>query len=228
MLSKLTITYEEPLFDDIIGYDHIKRLFKMALDSDSAIHVLLVGPPASAKTMFLTSLMHQLKRSYFADGTNSTKAGMIDYLFENRTQYLLLDEIDKMSPRHQVFLLNLMETGIVTETKYGKTRLANVKTSVFATSNDIKKISVPLQSRFFVVELEPYEYEQFFDIAEKLLSRHKIEGQVASAIADAVWKKSRDIRDCRKIGALAKTMTDVEFILDKFFGPKTRQGDIQT
>src|SRR2546429_649398 len=115
----------------------------MALDSDSAIHVLLVGPAASAKTMFLTSLMHQLKR-------------------------------------------------------------------------------------FFVVELEPYEYEQFFDIAEKLLSRHKIEGQVASAIADAVWKKSRDIRDCRKIGALAKTMTDVEFILDKFFGPKTRQGDIQT
>src|SRR2546425_4552558 len=155
LLSKLTITYEEPLFDDIIGYDHIKRLFKMAVDSDSAIHVLLVGPPASAKTMFLTSLMHQLKRSYFADGTNSTKAGMIDYFFENRTRYLLLDEIDKMSPKDQAFLLNLMETGIVTETKYGKTRLAEMKTSVFATSNNIKKMSAPLQSRFFIVQLEP-------------------------------------------------------------------------
>jgi len=40
----------------------------MTIDSDSAIHILLVGPPASAKTMFLTSLMHQLKNSYFADG----------------------------------------------------------------------------------------------------------------------------------------------------------------
>jgi tRNA uridine 5-carbamoylmethylation protein Kti12 len=38
----------------------------MALDSDSAIHILLTGPPASAKTMFLTSLMQQLKNSYFA------------------------------------------------------------------------------------------------------------------------------------------------------------------
>jgi MoxR-like ATPase len=82
----------------------------MALDSDSVIHILMVGPPATAKTMFLTSLM-QLKNSYFADGANSTKAGMIDYLFENRPRYLLVDEIDKMQSKDQAFLLNLMETG---------------------------------------------------------------------------------------------------------------------
>lgn len=29
----------------------------MALDSESAVHILLEGPPAAAKTMFLTSLM---------------------------------------------------------------------------------------------------------------------------------------------------------------------------
>jgi hypothetical protein len=50
----------------------------MALNSDSAIHILLIAPPASAKTMFLTSLMH-LKNSYFSDGGASTKPGMIDY-----------------------------------------------------------------------------------------------------------------------------------------------------
>jgi MoxR-like ATPase len=38
---------------------------------------------------------------------------VIDYLFKNRAPYLLIDEIDKMSPRDQTFLLNLMETGIV-------------------------------------------------------------------------------------------------------------------
>ncbi len=58
--------------------------FRMALSSDSAIHILLEDPPASAKTMFLTSLVHQLKNTYFADGTNSTEAGMIDCLFANR------------------------------------------------------------------------------------------------------------------------------------------------
>lgn len=46
--------------------------------------------------MFLTSLMHKLKNCYFTDGTNSTKAGMIDYLFENMPRYLLVDEIDNM------------------------------------------------------------------------------------------------------------------------------------
>jgi Holliday junction DNA helicase RuvB len=117
----------------------------MALDSDSAIHILLVGPPASAKTMFLTSLM-QLKNSYFSDGANSTKAGMIDYLLTNRPHYLLVDEIDKMASKDQVFLLNVMETGIVSETKYGKTRSARLETSVFATSNNIKRLSAPLLS----------------------------------------------------------------------------------
>jgi hypothetical protein len=43
----------EGLFDDIIGYDNIKRLFSMALNSDEQVSILLSGPPASAKTMFL-------------------------------------------------------------------------------------------------------------------------------------------------------------------------------
>jgi CBS domain containing-hemolysin-like protein len=60
LLSKITIC-EDNFFRDIVGYDHIKRLFRMALDSDSVVHILLVGPPASAKTMFLPSLMHHLK-----------------------------------------------------------------------------------------------------------------------------------------------------------------------
>jgi MoxR-like ATPase len=222
------ITKDDQLFKDIIGYEHIKRLFRMALDANSATHILLVGLPASAKTMFLTSLMHELENSYFADGANSTKAGMNDYLFANSPRYLLVDEIDKMSPRDQAFLLNLMETGIVSETKYGKTRTTHIQTSVFATSNDSRKLSAPLQSRFFIVQLEPYTYKQFCGITEKLLSRYKVQGEVASVIANAVWNKSQDIRDCIKIGTLAKSPKDVDFIVDNFFWPKTKQGEIQT
>jgi holliday junction DNA helicase RuvB len=88
VFSKLINTQSEP-FEEIIGYDHVKRLFRMALDSDSAIHSLLLGPPASAKTMFLTSLM-QLKNSYFSDGADSTKAGTIDYLLTNRQSIEIL------------------------------------------------------------------------------------------------------------------------------------------
>jgi holliday junction DNA helicase RuvB len=49
---------------------------------------------------------------------------MIDYIFENKPKYLLIDEIDKMPPKDQTFLLNLMETDILAETKYRKTRTA--------------------------------------------------------------------------------------------------------
>ena len=55
LLCKITKTNNNRLFEDIIGYDPIKTLFSMALESDSAIHILLVGPTASAKTMYLTS-----------------------------------------------------------------------------------------------------------------------------------------------------------------------------
>jgi len=66
---------------------------------------------------------------------------------------LLVDEIDKMPAKDQASLLNLMETGIVSETKYGKTRSTQIKTSVFATNNNIKKISAAQQSRFFIAKV---------------------------------------------------------------------------
>ena len=135
---------------------------------------------------------------------------MVDYLFENRPRYLLVDEIDKSAPKHQTFLLNLMETGVITETKYGKTRETKMETSVFATCNDTGKLSGPLQSRFFFVELKPYTYEQFYQITMRILHNHT---NVAPLIADAVWNKSRNIRDCVRIGQLATTEEDVKFLL---------------
>jgi ATP-dependent Lon protease len=63
-----------------------------------------------------------------------------------------------------------METGIVSETKHNKIRSMEIKTSVFATSNNIERVIPPLQSRFFIVTLEPYIYEQFYEITVRLLT----------------------------------------------------------
>jgi replication-associated recombination protein RarA len=186
------------LFEDIIGYDGIKKLFGMALDSDEPVHILLSGPPASAKTVFMRCLM-KLQDSYFIDGGNTTKSGITDYVFSYKPKYLLIDEIDKMPSKDQAFLLNLMETGIVTEIKHRKTRTAQMKTWVFATSNNISKVMTPLQSRFFTVTLEPYSYEQFYEISVHLLIRqHKVKQEIAKATACTVWNtmNSANIRDC--------------------------------
>mgnify|MGYP003949580547 CR=1 FL=1 len=102
---------KDDFFEYIIGYNDIKKFLRMSINTEEPIHILLIGPPASAKTMFIKSMMMKLKNSYFTDGGNSTKAGMLEYIFDNKPKYLLIDEIDKMSTKDQTFLLNLMETG---------------------------------------------------------------------------------------------------------------------
>jgi MoxR-like ATPase len=141
------------------------------------------------------------------------KPGLLIICSKNRAPYLIIDEIDKMSPRDQTFLLNLMETGIIAETKYGKTREAEIKTSVFATSNNSGKLTAPLLSRFFIVELESYTYEQFYEITFRLLDTRQ---GIARIIVDAVWNISRNLRECVRIGKLARSEEDVNFLVEKF------------
>ncbi len=212
-----SVRREDWLFNNVYGCDDVKRLFRMALESNHNSSILLIGPPASAKTLFLQSLM-KLKRSHFIDCSNASKSGVIDYVFVNKPKYLLLDELDKLSRKDQTFLLNLMETGIVSETKFGKTRKIEMKTSVIATSNNVEKIIEPLQSRFFVVKLRAYTYEQFNDIAIRLLTmnRYNIDEEIAEATIEVVWRTSRNIRDTIKIAKMAKSVGDVDWIATTF------------
>ena len=160
----------------------------------------------------------KLKDSHFIDCSNASKSGIVDYVFENKPKYLLLDELDKRSKKDQTFLLSLIETGIVSETKYNKTRRMEIKTSVFATSNHVEKIILPLQSRFFTVKLEAYTYEQFYEINLRLLTsnHYNVDEEIAKATADAVWKTSRNIRESIKIARMAKAIEDVDWLVTTF------------
>jgi replication-associated recombination protein RarA len=207
----------DKLFADIYGCNDIKKLFRMALESNHTCSILLTGPPASAKTLFLQSLMKP-KDSYFIDCGNATKSGIVDYVFEHKPKYLLLDELDKLSRKDQTFLLNLIEAGIVSETKYNKTRKMELKISVFATSNNIGKIILPLQSRFFIVELQSYTYEQFFETSLQLLTsnQYNVDGEISKAVTEVVWNTSKNIRDCIKIVKMAKAVEDVSWLAATF------------
>lgn len=136
--SVTTLTRSEQFFDNIVGYSDIKKLFNMSFSSDKPVHILLVGPPASAKTLFMLECM-KLERSFFTLGSHSTKSGMIDYLFDKRPRYLIIDEIEHMPTKDQTALLSLMETGIIAETKFQRTRNTQIKTWVFASSNSMRK-----------------------------------------------------------------------------------------
>jgi Holliday junction DNA helicase RuvB len=212
-----SVRRDDWLFGNIYGCDDVKRLFRMALESNHSCPVLLTGPPASAKTMFLQSLI-KLKDSHFIDCSNATKSGIVDYVFDKKPKYLLLDELDKLSKKDQTFLLNLMETGTVSETKYNRTRKMEIKTSVFATSNNVEKVIEPLQSRFFIVELQAYTYEQFYEITVRLLTsdQYNLDEEIAKTAAEAVWNTSRNIRDTIKIAKMAKSVEGVDWLVTTF------------
>ena len=143
-VASKTFSVRRCSFENIVGNDDTKSILNKAILSRKPVHVLLVGKPGCAKTMFLTEIMRRLKNSYFIVGSNTTKAGLINQLFEKEPKYLLIDEIDKMSRDDQVSLLHLMETGIISETKIRKTRQMDLTSWVFATANSCDKIIQPL------------------------------------------------------------------------------------
>jgi hypothetical protein len=71
---------------------------------------------------------------------------------------------------------------------------------VFATCNEISRLSKPLQSRFRRLHLPPYTEEQFLDVSAKVLPNLKI----AQVIGKAVWNQRGDIQDVISIGKLVR------------------------
>jgi predicted ATPase with chaperone activity len=43
---------DKPFFEDIIGYNDIKKLIRMSINAYEPVHILLSGPPASSKTFY--------------------------------------------------------------------------------------------------------------------------------------------------------------------------------
>ncbi len=83
------------LFDFILGHEDVKDILLRSINSEKPVHILLVGPPATAKSMFLSELA-RLPFSRFALGGSTRKGGFEDYLLEFRPKYVVIDELDKM------------------------------------------------------------------------------------------------------------------------------------
>ncbi len=145
----------DELFNNIIGYDAAKNLLRRVLKADKPIHVLLVGPPASAKTEFLLEI-EKLDGAYLTIGPQVSKAGLTNLLFQHDIRYLIIDEIEDLNDENIAILLFLMQNQMVVETKYGRTREKESKTWVFGTCNDTKRLREALLSRFFVLRFKPY------------------------------------------------------------------------
>lgn len=203
------------LFDCIIGYDDAKEVFRMAIKSESAVHLLMVSPPASAKSLFLLE-MARIPGSVYVLGHSTSKAGLIDFIINTEPKYLLIDELDKMSKEDYSTLLSLMETGIVGEMKYHRTRTSVVRTKVFAACNNVGRIPIELQSRFTKFHFIPYQKKEFEAVVVGVLTmREGTAEDLAKYISECVWEQLnfQDVREAIRIARLCKTRDEVDIVV---------------
>jgi Holliday junction DNA helicase RuvB len=186
-------------FSNILGYDDIKDIVRRALVAEDNYNLLFIGPPASAKTLFLLGIL-ELKHGVYFDGSNTTNR-ILDVLEEERPKIICIDELDKMHRTFQNQLLNFIESGRIKVDQMRRQYDFEIKgVKVFATCNEINRLSKPLQSRFRKLFLPKYSEEQFLDVSEKVLP--KLSHSIARYIGATVWKSQGDIRDVISIGRL--------------------------
>jgi len=203
------------LFNVIVGYKDVKKLFLMSLKAEKPTHILMTGPPASSKSVILLEIA-RLKGAFYLLGGSTTKVGFIDQLFNLRPNYILLDEADKMNREDFTALLSLMETGIVKEVKHNKTRELTLPAKVYAACNVKENLPPELLSRFqFKLHFKPYTREEFIEVSKRVLTlREGKDEELALYIANKVSLLSRDVRDCIGIARLSETKNDVDFLIE--------------
>jgi replication-associated recombination protein RarA len=202
-------------FSEVHLYDDLKQLLRTMIISKESVHCVLVGSPASGKTLFLLSIQKNMKNVFFIDATNASGPGIVDKLFAYpQTKIILVDEIEKMTKRDQNMLLNLLETGMLVSTKVRKTQEIKFEgIKLFATSNDIEQLSKPLRSRLMEFHLPEYDFDEFREIVVRLAAdRYQLGREIACKIAHTVWHdmETWDVRDALQLMKLVSSIDEVE------------------
>lgn len=204
----------DDLFNDVIGYEDAKWLIRRGITADKITNFLLVGPPGSAKTVFLMCIT-DLGGAEFIPAMDASGAGFLDVMFDEQPQYVLFDELDDMPAGAQKTLSSYTETGIVKEVKYNKTRRMQTNTKTLASANDLSGVLDHIEDRFTVLEFDSYTLDEYIEICEHILPEREGAGpQESRQIAKLLWEQNKegDVRDAIAVARLSRG--DPERVID--------------
>lgn len=193
------------LFEDIIGHGEVKELLKACLLAEKPVHVLLAGPPALAKTLFLWDIEKAGgERAIWLVGSATSKSGLWDLVAERQPRIILIDELDKMNAADTAALLSMMEGGRLVRAKKGRELDITHQIWVVAATNRLYSLSPELKSRFAIRKLEPYTRSDYLDVVRGVLvHRENVEPELAVEIAQRLDGRSQDVRDSIRVARLA-------------------------
>jgi len=204
-----SIPLPDDMFSNIVGYDDVKSLLRNILNLPKPVHVLLSGPPALAKTLFLW----EIERvggddALWIIGSASSKSDVWDLLAERRPRWLLVDELEKMETRELTGLLSIMEGGRLVRAKTGRRLDEKLTLCVVAAANITRKLAPELLSRFAVKAMKPYDQETFIQVVSNVLVLNEgVEHSTAKNIAEKLAPLTQDVRDAIRVARLAENIS---------------------
>jgi len=212
------------LFEYVVGHENAKMLMRYSLASDEPVHVLLIGPVGTAKSMMLDDVAGLPNAEQYV-GSTTTKSGLVGMLVAQRPRYLILDELDKADPTDMSPLLNLMEGGMVTRLQHRVQERVRIRTSVFGGANDTKRIPAPILSRFLQVNVPGYSPAEFIEVSIAVLLRRvpDMGYEQARNIAEEAVRYTTDIRDAVKVGRLTQRHPERVLQVVRAMWPKAAQ-----
>jgi len=201
--EKLSLT--DDLFDDIIGHEEVKELLRACLLSEKPVHVLLAGPPALAKTLFLWDIERAAgEKAIWLVGSATSKAGLWDLVAERQPQILLIDELDKMNAADTAALLSMMEGGRIVRAKMGRELDLSHLLWVIAATNRLTGLSPELLSRFAVRSIQAYSRSDFLTVVRGVLIRREgVAPELSDEIARRLDGRTQDVRDAVRVARLS-------------------------
>ena len=199
------LSLPDDLFEDIISHDDVKELLRASLTAERPVHVLLAGPPALAKTLFLWDIERACgEKAIWLVGSATSKAGLWDLVAERQPQVLLIDELDKMNAADTAALLSMMEGGRLVRAKKGRELNLSHTIWVVAATNRLDMLSPELRSRFAIRRLNPYTRDEYLTVVKGVLVRREnTSHELAGEIAKRLDGRSQDVRDSIRVARLA-------------------------
>lgn len=156
--NKIIDKIVEMAFPDVIEHKFVKKGLLLSLVNSSIdsvgnrkrIHVLAIGNPGLAKSTLLRSACHLESKGRYESGQHSSGKGLTAIISkEDNGSHVLrlgavplssgsvcgINEIGRMNPEEQAYLLDVMEEGEFTINKYGINAKIKASTTIFASAN---------------------------------------------------------------------------------------------
>lgn len=202
-----------------------ENIFRVLLSKEQ-VNVLLIGPPATSKTLFMIVIREQCNDVCYFDAPNTSGAGLIEVLYKNqKSKILIIDEIDKLKKNDLNSLLGLLNNGKIDKSLKGVTYNFSMHCKIFATSNSNTKLSKPVRSRVQEYHLPEYSDDEYIEVVKFCLSE-KITPVTAEIIAKILLAQERkDVRAAISISNLLQmgdTMDDIARVVETWINYKSQ------